>query len=50
MPDLNWELATTGNTKPIPSTTAINYILPMSTDITTTTSTPMFISVTTDKP
>ena len=47
--DLNWELATTANTKPIPPITAISYTLPMTTDITTTTSTPMMISVKTDK-
>ena len=26
VPDLNWELATTANTKPTPPTTTINYI------------------------
>ena len=50
VPDLNWELATTANTKPTPSTTTINYTLPMSTYIVTTTSTPVMISVKADKP
>ena len=50
VPDLNWELATTANTKPTPPTTTFNYTLPVSTDIITTTSTPMMISVKTDKP
>ena len=50
VPDLNWELATTANTKPTPPTTIINYTLPMSTDIVTTTSTPVMISVKVDKP
>ena len=50
VPDLNWELATTANTKPTPPTTTINYTLPMRTDITTTTSTPVMISIKTDKP
>ena len=50
VPDLNWELATTANTKPTPPTTIINYTLPMSTDIVTTTSTPIMISVKADKP
>ena len=50
VPDLNWELATTANTKPIPPNTTINYTVPMSTDITTTTSTPVMISVKTVKP
>ena len=49
VPDLNWELATTANTKPNVPTTTINYTLPMSTDITTTTSTLIMISVKTDK-
>ena len=50
IPDLNWEFATTANTKPTPSTTTINYTLPMSTDIVTTISTPVMISIKTDKP
>ena len=50
IPDLDWELATTANTKPTPPTTIINYTLPMSTDIVTTTSTPVMISVKADKP
>ena len=48
-PDLNWELATTVSTKPIPPTTTINYTLPVNTYITTT-STPVMISVKADKP
>ena len=50
VPDLNWELATTANTKPMPPTTTINYTLPMSTDIITIISTPVLISVKADKP
>ena len=50
VPDLNWELATTANSKPTPPTTTINYTLPMSTDVVTTTSTPVMISVKADKP
>ena len=50
IPDLNWELATTANTKPTPATTTVNYTLPMSTDIITTNSTPVMISVKADKP
>ena len=50
VPDLNWELATKANTKPTPPTTIINYTLPMSTDIVTTTSIPVMISVKADKP
>ena len=50
IPDLNWELATTASTKLIPPTTTTTYTLPMSTDITTTTSTPVMISVKADKP
>ena len=49
IPDLNWELATTASTKPIPPNTTITCTLPMSTDIVTTTSTPVMISVKADK-
>ena len=45
IPDLNWELATTANTRPTPATTTVNYTLPMSTDIITTNSTPVMLSV-----
>ena len=48
--DLNWELATTASTKLVPTTTTVTYTLPMSTDIVTTTSTPVMISVKVDKP
>ena len=48
--DLNWELATTANTKPTPPTTTVNYTLSMSTYVTTTNSTPVMVSVKTDKP
>ena len=50
VPDLNWELATTANTKPKPPTTIINYTLPVSINIVTTTSTPVMMSVKADKP
>ena len=46
--DLNWELATTASTKLVPTTTTITYTLPMSTDIMTTTSSPVMISVKAD--
>ena len=50
IPDLNWELATIASTKLVPTTTTITYTLPMSTNIVTTTSTPVMISVKADKP
>ena len=50
IPDLNWELSITANTKPIPTTTTVTYTLPMSAVIKTTTSTPNVISVKIDKP
>ena len=50
IPDLNWELAITASTKLIPTTTTNTYILPISTDIVTTTSTLVKISVKADKP
>ena len=50
IPDLNWELAITANTKPIPTTTTVTYTLPMSAVLTSTTSTPHIISVKVDKP
>ena len=50
IPDLNWELATTANTKPTLPTTTVSYTLPMSTHVTTTNSTPVMVSVETDKP
>ena len=50
IPDLNWELATTASTKLVPTTTTITRTLPMSTNIVTTTSTPVMISVKADKP
>ena len=50
IPDLNWELAITANTKPIPTTTTITYTAPMSTVMTTTTSAPCIVSVKIDKP
>ena len=48
IPDLNWELAITANTKPTPATTTINYTLPMSTHVATTNSTPVIVSVKAD--
>ena len=50
IPDLNWELATTASTKLVPTTTTITYTLPMSTNIVTTISTSVMISVKADKP
>ena len=50
IPDLNWELATTANTKLTPPTTTVNYTLPMSTHVVTTNSTPVMVSVKADKP
>ena len=51
IPDLNWELAITANTKLIPTTTTVTYTLPMSTILTSTTSTPQYyiLSVKVDK-
>ena len=49
IPDLNWELAITANTKPIPTTTTITFTSPMSA-VMTTTSTPCVVSVKIDKP
>ena len=48
IPDLNWELAITANIKLIPTTT-VTYTLPMSTILTSTTSTPHILSVKVDK-
>ena len=50
IPDLNWELAITANTKPIPTTTTVTYTLPTSAVIKTTISIPNVISVKIDKP
>ena len=50
IPDLNWELAITANTKPISTTTTVTYTSPMCAVITYTTSTPHVISVKVDKP
>ena len=50
IPDLNWELTTTANTKLTPPTTTVNYTLPMSTHVVTTNSTPVMVSVKSDKP
>ena len=50
IPDLNWELAITANTKPIPTTTTVTYTLPTSAIITPTTNIPHVISVKIDKP
>ena len=49
IPDLNWKLATTANTKLVPTTTTVTFTLPMSTDIVTTFSTPVVILVKADK-
>ena len=49
IPDLNWELAITANTKLIPTTTTVTYTLPMSTVLTSTTSTLHILSVKVDK-
>ena len=46
--DLYWELATTASTKLVPTTITVTYTLPMITDIVTTTSTPVMISVKAD--
>ena len=48
--DLNWELATTANTKPTLPTITVNYTKPVGTYVTTTNSTPVMVSVKTDKP
>ena len=50
IPDLNWGLAITANTKSIPTTTTATYTFPMSAVIKTTTSAPNVISVKIDKP
>ena len=49
IPDLNWELATIACTILVPTTTTATYTLLTSTDIVTTTSTPVMISVKADK-
>ena len=49
IPDLNWELDITANTKLIPTTTTVTYTLPMSAVLTSTTSTPHILSVKVDK-
>ena len=49
IPDLNWELALTANTKLIPTTTTVTYTLPMSTVLTSTTSTSPVLSVKVNK-
>ena len=50
IPDLNWELATKANTKPISTTATVTYTSAMRTGVKTTTSTPNILSVKTDKP
>ena len=50
IPDLNWELALTANTKLVPITTTITYTLSMNNVLTSTTSTFPILSVKIDKP
>ena len=50
IPDLNWELALTANTKLVPTTTTIIYTLSMNTVLTSTASTFPILSVKIDKP
>ena len=50
IPDVNWELALTANTKLVPTTTTITYTLSMNTVLTSTTSTFPILLVKINKP